>query len=618
MSKGNLNKDLGLLEVFSISSGAMISSGLFILPGIAYVKAGPGMLFSYLIAGILAMTGILSQAELVSAMPKAGGDYFYIMRSMGPAAGTINGIIVWFSISLKTAFALLGMAVVSNMLYEFNLSVTAGIFCAVFVIINMIGTKEAGRIQVYIVAVLFFLLLVYTFYGIPHIDIMNLTPFTPYGYSSVVSTAGLVFVSYGGLLKLSSVAEETINPARNIPLGMITSLIAVGVLYAIVIYVTVGILGTGLGTTVENASLSPLTDGAIATMGKTGKIAISIAAVLAFISTANAGIMSASRYLLALSRDKLLPSFLGTLGKRSGVPTISILATGLFIIISVFIDLTLLIKTASTVMIGTCILSSVAVIVLRESKLQNYRPKFISPLYPWVHVSGIIGFSFLLYEMGIEAILTTLLLCFFGFIVYWFFGKKNADQEYAILHLIERITTKEFVTYELENELKDIIRERDQIVKDRFDHIIDKCTIVNISERIELPELFRIVAFHISNKLGIDTEKTRLLLTQRELDNSTAISDTIAIPHIIIEGEKIFDIFLFRTKKGVSFSPEHKDIKAIFVLVGTRDERNFHLRAISAIAQIVSDPVFEGKWTSARNTENLRDAVLLGRRKRII
>ncbi|MFA7122950.1 MAG: amino acid permease, partial [Candidatus Delongbacteria bacterium] len=118
MVKKHLKKNLGLLEVFSISSGAMISSGLFVLPGIAYLTAGPCMIVSYFIAGVLALFGILSQAELVSAMPKAGGDYFYITRSMGPAVGTINGLIVWFSISLKSAFALIGMATLVNLVTE--------------------------------------------------------------------------------------------------------------------------------------------------------------------------------------------------------------------------------------------------------------------------------------------------------------------------------------------------------------------------------------------------------------------------------------------------------------------------------------------------------------------
>ena len=106
-----LSKQLNLLHVFCIASGAMISSGIFVLPGLAHAKAGPAVVFSYFLAGLLATAGLLSIAELTTAMPKAGGDYFYISRGLGPATGTIAGLLSWFSLSLKSAFALIGMAV---------------------------------------------------------------------------------------------------------------------------------------------------------------------------------------------------------------------------------------------------------------------------------------------------------------------------------------------------------------------------------------------------------------------------------------------------------------------------------------------------------------------------
>jgi len=594
----------------------MISSGLFILPGLAYVHAGPGVILSYMIAGFLALTGLMSQAELISAMPKAGGDYFFITRSMGPAVGTINGLIVWFSISLKSAFALIGMAAFTHMIVNIDVHLIALILCLFFLFINIVGVKEASRLQVVLVISLIALILFFIFSGLNFVDVNNFSPFASKGILSIFSTAGLVFVSYGGLLKVASVAEETKNPTRTVPLGMILSLVIVGILYALVIFVTTGVMGSNLGNSVENATLTPITDAARITLGNFGFYALSIAAVLAFISTANAGIMSASRYLLALSRDELIPSFFSKLTKRSYAPLYSILFTGTFMMFSIFLKLDVLIKAASTVMIVTYIFSSLAVIVLRESKVQNYQPRLKSPLYPWVQILSIGGFSFLVFEMGIEAILTALVLSTAGFAVYWFYGKKNKEKEYAILHLIERITNKEFVTYGLENELKEIIRERDEIVKDRFDNLIEKCTVVNINERIRCRELFRIIAYHISTKLNEDEKLIHELLVKRENDNSTALTDFVAIPHIIIDGTKIFDIFMFRGRKGFEFTEDHDNIRAVFVLVGTRDERNFHLRAISAIAQIVRDPEFEKRWTEARNVENLRDVVLLGKRFR--
>ena len=136
-----LLRGLGLLDVFCVASGAMISSGLFVLPGLAFAKAGPAVLVAYLLSGLFAVTGMLSQAELVSAMPKAGGTYFYVTRSMGPAVGTIDGFITWFSLSLKSAFALVGMAAFAAVLVEVDLSLIAVVLCLFFVFINLIGIK---------------------------------------------------------------------------------------------------------------------------------------------------------------------------------------------------------------------------------------------------------------------------------------------------------------------------------------------------------------------------------------------------------------------------------------------------------------------------------------------
>jgi len=136
MNEHKLKRSLGLLDVFCIASGAMISSGLFILPGLAHAQAGPAVIISYLLAGLLAMTGMLSQAELVSAMPKSGGTYFYVSRSMGPALGTINGLSTWMSIALKGSFALVGMAAFANLVIGLDPRLIALLFCIFFVFIK--------------------------------------------------------------------------------------------------------------------------------------------------------------------------------------------------------------------------------------------------------------------------------------------------------------------------------------------------------------------------------------------------------------------------------------------------------------------------------------------------
>jgi len=607
-----LKKELNLLDVFCIASGAMISSGLFILPGIAHARVGPAVVISYLLAGLLAMTGMLSQAELVSAMPKAGGTYFYVTRSMGPAIGTVDGLMTWFSLCLKSAFALVGMAAFTIFIVNIHIHIIAGLLCIIFIVINLTGIKGAGKTQIILVFGLLAVLLLYIIRGLPAIKIQYLEPFTPRGVAAIFSTAGFVFVSYGGLLKVASIAEEVKDPGRVIPLGMILSLLVVTILYMLVVFVTSGVLGASQ----LDHSLTPISDGAGAFMGQGGRILLGIAAILAFVSTANAGIMAASRYLLASSRDGLLPEFLGRINERFKTPHTAILITGAFMIVVLFLKLNILVEAASTVLILTYIFSCLSIIILRESRLQNYQPHFRCPLYPWIQISGITGFGFLLFEMGKEALLISSILIAGALFVYWFYGRIRTTREYALLYLIERITAKELTTHSLETELKEIIRERDDIIRDRFDRVIEQSIVMDIEGRTKVEEFFELVAQAVSEKIEVPPAVIFKKLIQREKESTTVISPSVAIPHVIIEGEHKFIIILARCREGILFSQNAPRVEAVFVLVGTKEERNFYLRSLAAIAQIVQDPHFEKKWMAAKSKEALRDIVLLGKRRR--
>ena len=607
-----LKKELSLLDVFSIASGVMISAGLFILPGIAYEKAGPGIVVSYFLAGIFAAAGMLSQAELASAMPKAGGTYFYVTRTMGPAVGTMYGLITWLALSLKSAFALTGIGIFSAMITDVNPIIILIPICIFFVAVNIVGIDIAGRIQTILVLAIFSVLIYYSGRGFPEISVRHFEPFAPHGIDAIFATSGFVFVCYGGLLKVASIAEEVRNPGRTIPKGMILALLAVAVLYISVISVTVGVLEP---FALAN-SLTPISDAAKLFLGRTGYIAVSIAAVLAFITAANSGIMSASRYPFALARDKMLPSVLTRVNRKFNTPHISIILTGIVIIGILFLKLDVLVKAASSVLILTYIFSCFSLIILRESKIHNYQPQFHSPLYPWLQIFGIAGFVFMLATMGTKILIADIIMIAIGLFVYWFYGRIRASKEFALLHLIERITAKEITSYSLENELKEVIRERDDILKDRFDHLIEQATIIDIEDDMTMEEFFHLAAEKMSSHLDVDTEFLYNLFIEREKESTTALTPFLAVPHIIVPGEHHFDILLARSKKGIRFSDEAPNIHAVFVLVGTKDERAFHLRALAAIAQIIQDSEFERKWLSARSEEELRDVVLLGKRLR--
>ncbi|MBN1269390.1 MAG: APC family permease [Kiritimatiellae bacterium] len=367
------------------------------------------------------------------------------------------------------------MATFVALVADINGVLSGAVLTVGFVALNILGVREAARAQAAIVFSLLALLVLYVLAGIPQIRSELLIPSAPHGVGAIFSTAGFVFVSYGGLLKVASVAEEVRNPGRVMPLGLALALVIVTLLYTLVVAVTSGVLEEET----LNGSLTPISDGGRVIMGDFGFVAMSIAAILAFVSTANAGIMAASRYLLALSRDSMLPAGLSRVNARFRTPHIAVIVTGSAILLSLLLPLEILVEAASCVLILTYMLSCLAVIVLRESGLGNYRPLFRSPLYPWLQIGGLIGLGFVLFELGVEAyaIIAVLILAAFG--VFWFYGRRDARQKSALLHLIARLTDRRLVSGSLEAELKQIIKERDEIVWDRFDRLVQEVVVVS-------------------------------------------------------------------------------------------------------------------------------------------
>jgi basic amino acid/polyamine antiporter, APA family len=190
-----------------------------------------------------------SIAELSSAMPRAAGTYFFIHRSMGPLAGTIGGLGAWLVLIAKSAFALVGMGAYLALFIDFPVVPVAIALTIAFGVLNVVGAKETARLQVWLVD------RAGRGHGVLHRQRActswssssspvsgTLHPFLPFGVEGLVATIGLVFISYAGLTKVSSAAEEIRDLDRNLPLGMILSLLTVGAIYTLGVTILVGVL----------------------------------------------------------------------------------------------------------------------------------------------------------------------------------------------------------------------------------------------------------------------------------------------------------------------------------------------------------------------------------------
>jgi amino acid transporter len=612
-----LKKELGFFDVFCIASGSMISSGLFVLPAIIYFKVGPAIIIAYIFAAILMIPAMISKTELATAMPKSGGTYFFIHRSIGSFFGTFAGLASWISLSLKSAFALLGIGLFLQPLFpETSLQmvkIIAVSFTICFTILNIIGAKESGKFQITLVFVLIGILIFYIFSNLNHIDAQKYIPFNPYGWQSIFTATGMVFISFGGLTKIVSLAEEIKNPKKNIPKGMFAAFLIVTLLYILTIFITVGLLNN-----IEfQQTFNPISLGASKYFGNWGYWILSIAAILAFITTGNAGLFSSSRIPFAMSKDNLLPSFFSKISLKLKTPVISILITSFFMIsVIIFLELENLVKVASTMMLVLFLFVNLSVILMRESKIITYRPSYKSPFYPYLQIIGIIIYLFLIIEMGIFPLLITFAFFILSVLWYFLYSKRRNSKQSALIYIAERISSKKIKTSALTDELKNILFERDGIIEDKFDRIIKKAEFIDIKKNMDKNSLFKTISNIFAKNTNTSSKIIYDLLQERENTNSTVIYNGLAIPHIIIEGEKIFDIVVVRSQQGIDFGKNTSPVHIVFALIGTMDERNFHLQALMSIAQIIQDKNFMNNWEKVKSIEDLKNLILLSERIR--
>lgn len=619
--KERLKKELRLADVFAISTGAIFSSGFFLLPGIAAAKAGPAVVLAYLLAGVLIIPAMYSAAELSTAMPRAGGTYYFIDRSLGSGAGIIGGIGSWLSLVFKSAFALLGMGAYATIYFEIDIKIVATILTIFFCLLNIFGAKETSGIQKFLVTILLMVLGFFIIQGSVYLSAGNVPNFLenrfgnflPFGTDALVSTIGLVFVSYIGLTKVTSVSEEVSKPDRNIPNGMILSWIVATFVHVAGVFIVVSIMEP------SNLwhDLTPIATTAISFFSwlpnQLGVVLIVIAAVAAFASTANAGILAASRYLLAMSRDRIIWKNFAQLGKFK-TPHYSILVTSLvMILIILFLGIESVAKLAGTIQLLLFALLNFSVIVMRESKIESYVPGYYSPLYPWLQILGIICYLGLILMMGIFSIIFTITILLLILLWYIKFVRKDVVRSGAIYHVFERLGRRRFAG--LETELSEILKEKGLKEKDPYDSAITRAGCFDFSEPINLSEIINGGVEYLANKIQIPNDELQKLIMESVEMGLTPVEHGTAIFHARVKGLQRSEMAIARAKSGLNWDvpgkPEtNEELNALFFLIGGNDNPGLHLRLLGTLAERIEDDNFLPLWMRAENHHELKSSLL--------
>ena len=616
----SLPQTLGLADVFCISVGAMVSAGIFLLPGRAFAHVGPAVAVSYVFGGCIATLGILAVLELATAMPRAGGIYYFATRSLGPLAGTMSGLLNWAALALKGAFAIFGTAQIAH---AFGPAVPVPAYgvalTAVFLFVNLLSTAAAAKMQQLLVAVLLLVMAAYVALGAGHVELARFAPFVAEGkrWSDVLWEAGFLFVSFGGLLGVVSVAEEVRNPRRNIPLGILAGLGVTTALYGLTMAVTVGAIDAGTLA----ASEQPLAEAARHYYGRAGFAALTLGALLAFVTTGNAGLMGAARYPVALARDEYAPAiFARTVGPRR-VPVPALLLTGAVVAAVQFLDLETIVKVASTVVMLSYVLTNLAVVILRESGVMNYQPSFRTPLYPALPLGCMMLFALLVVKQGDASLGVTGGIMAFSILLYMRYGLK-ARRETALQQLVGRMAKPDFEAAGLEAELREVVRTRDGLVEDAFDRAVAQAPTFLLPGSATLDELFDEAAKLAASATGADADALRDRLLERERSSSTVIAPGVAVPHLVLPGaEGRFLVVIAKCEDGVPFGEDapagaEEPVRTAVFLFASEDRRGAHLRSLAMVAQTILAPGFAKRWLRARTPQQLRDIFLLARRTR--
>lgn len=430
----SLRRCLSSLDLIFMGIGAIIGAGIFVLTGVvAATDAGPAIIFSYIFAGIACAFAALSYAELASTIGGCGGAYNYAYAGFGELIAWVVGwdLLLEYLIGVSTVsigwsayfndlLHSLGIHINDYWIKEVNLLAVSII--AFLSLLLCIGVKTSTRANNFMVIIKLSVILLFILVSIPHVQPQNWHPFMPFGFSGVIQGASLIFFAYIGFDAVSTAAEECINPQRDLPRGIIGSLIICTLLY-----ILVSVLLTGIISFKDLNWPSPISHAMLTLGHRFVAGCIGVGAIAGLTTVMLVLFYGLTRVFLALSRDGLFPPFFAKTNERTKTPIRIIIPSALLMsLLAAFLSFHHL---AELVNIGTLfafITVCIGVIVLRYTHPEAHRP-FKTPLSPLIPALGALSCGYLLINLPWLTILRFIIWMIIGLAIYFLYSRYESN-----------------------------------------------------------------------------------------------------------------------------------------------------------------------------------------------
>jgi len=325
-----LKRTLNLFDATSIGIGAIIGAGIFVVLGIAIGYAGPAVIVSMTIAGVVASFTAFSFAEVGSAIPKEGGVYEYVYEIVSPSVAFVVGCLWLFAQTVAGAAISLGFASYFVAMFPLFSMRTVAISAALtLTALNLIGIKQSATVNNILVLTKIAILCLFVITGVFQIDPRNYSQFAPNGLFGMLQGAAFIFFAYLGFGRIATLGEEVKNPTRTLPLSILLALAT-----SVIIYVLTGFTATGLQDyKILAESGSPIADAAKMTGNFAIVATVSFGALIATASVLLTNLIGLSRVSFAMARNGQLPKSVAKVHSGFGTPYVSILIMGMLMAI---------------------------------------------------------------------------------------------------------------------------------------------------------------------------------------------------------------------------------------------------------------------------------------------